>query len=326
MKTQVNFPRWSYFSDFLIIQRTERNGEDSRSPPTTYCFREHVPDSLESGTNLMKQPQAPARAHQRTWPPGPPRCPWASPRCRSRSTSAWPGGGRTSASSSFSWIGWRSRHPSCAASLAWGPPAWSGTTGTSRPWARTSGASRSSWGHLSPQGSGGREGFEESPSSWMLRSVGLKVQPILNFAPNVLPSDMPPTMDHSTAGSCSGGTGEGPHWLAWIISEAFLGLPGWSMGYCRRTQVQYLVRELRSGTPLDAAKKRNTIFPYFQRSSYSLSLEILVRSLTPRLQRDWYSNPEWGRTMGVGVEGWGEPFPCWWIVFLSRHPREGKLV
>ena len=201
------FSQMVYFSDFLIIQCTERNGEDSRSPPTTYCFRERVPDSLESGTNLMKQPQAPARAHQRTWLPGPPRCPWASPRCHSRSTSAWPGGGRTSAFSSFSWTGWRSRHPSCAASLAWGPPAWSGTTGTSRPWARTSGASRSSWGHLSPQGSGGRGGFEESPSSWMLRSVGLKVQPILNFAPNVLPSDMPPTMDHSLQGHVQGEQG-----------------------------------------------------------------------------------------------------------------------
>lgn len=30
--------------------------------------------------------------------------------------------------------------------------------------------------------------------------------------------------------------------------------------------------------------------------------------------------------MGVRAEGEGEPFPYLWIVFLSRHPREGKLV
>ena len=47
----------------------------------------------------------------------------------------------------------------------------------------------------------------------MLKSVGLKVQHILNCAPNVLPSDMPPMTDHSTAGSCSGGRGQGPLWL-----------------------------------------------------------------------------------------------------------------
>ena len=133
--------------------------------PTEYLLQSTASKNLpqtarRQGLNWWSSPEprsaALARAHQHTWLSGLPRCPWASPRCHSQSTSAWPGGGRTSASSSFSWTAWRSRHPSCAASLAWAPPAWSGTTGRFRPWGRTSGVSRCSWGHLSPQGWVGR--------------------------------------------------------------------------------------------------------------------------------------------------------------------------
>lgn len=91
--------------------------------------------------------------------------------------------------------------------------------------------------------------------------------------------------------------------------------------------VKTLHFQLRSCTQLDSAKKRNIIFPYFQRSSYSLGLEILVRSLTPRLQRDWYSNPGVRQDHGgQGKRVRENHFHTYGCVFLSRHPREGKLV
>ena len=88
----------------------------------------------------------------------------------------------------------------------------------------------------------------------MLKSVGLKVQHILNFAPNVLPSDMPPMTDHSTAGHVQGAGGRDHSGLVELHQNPSWDLLGGPLVKtlhfrCKGAQVQYLVRELRCCTP-----------------------------------------------------------------------------
>ena len=164
----------------------------------------------------------------------------------------------------------------------------------------------------------GREGFEESPSSWMLRSIGLRFSPSLTLHQISSFQTCSQRWIIALQGHVQGEQGRDHTRLLELHQK-----PSWD--FLGGPLVKTLHFQLRSCTQLDSAKKRNIILPYFQRSSYSLSLEILVRSLTPRLQTDWYSNPGVRQDHGGRGRGWGRTISILMDRVSVPTPQGGEI-
>lgn len=139
---------------------------------------EHVPVSLESGTYLTKQPQAPARAHQRTWLPRTSRGALELLLAVILEYQLGLAEDEASASSSFSWTRVEEPPPFLCSQPCLRPPALSGNHRSlvlEHAPAALPGVHEATWVRV------GREGFEESSSSWMLRSIGLRFSPSLTL-------------------------------------------------------------------------------------------------------------------------------------------------